>query len=194
MKKVLITGGAGFIASHVATYLSRRYPQYKIVIVDKLTYCSNMKNMNQVKDLKFYHADVTSVEEMESIFNEERFDIVMHFAAYTHVDMSFGNSLLFTSNNVLGTHVLLEVSKRYGVKKFLHVSTDEVYGEGKNDTLSTEGETILTPTNPYAATKAAAEHLVRSYHISFGLPIVITRGNNVYGPGQYPEKVIPKFI
>jgi len=118
-------------------------------------------------------------------------EIVLHFAAYTHVDHSFGNSLLFTKNNILGTHVLLELAKKYSVERFIHVSTDEVYGN-KNE-LSTE-ESILAPTNPYSASKSACEHLVMSYYISFGLNVIITRGNNVYGPRQYPEKLIPKFI
>lgn len=115
----------------------------------------------------------------------------MHFAAQTHVDNSFGNSLNFTATNVLGTHVLLEAAKAARIKRFIHVSTDEVYGENEGeDALE---EKVLEPTNPYAATKAAAEFIVKSYHRSFQLPTIITRGNNVYGPHQYPEKLIPKF-
>ena len=117
----------------------------------------------------------------------------MHFAAQTHVDNSFGNSIAFTQSNILGTHVLLEASKNEGVRLFIHVSTDEVYGEGSSGAASHEGS-ILEPTNPYAATKAGAEYLVKAYHRSFGMPIIITRGNNVYGPHQYPEKIIPKFV
>ena len=117
----------------------------------------------------------------------------MHFAAQTHVDNSFGNSIAFTQSNILGTHVLLEAAKNERVRLFIHVSTDEVYGEGSSGAASHEG-TILEPTNPYAATKAGAEYLVKAYHRSFGMPIIITRGNNVYGPHQYPEKIIPKFV
>lgn len=117
----------------------------------------------------------------------------MHFAAQTHVDNSFGNSIAFTQSNILGTHVLLEAAKNEGIRLFIHVSTDEVYGEGSSGAASHEG-TILEPTNPYAATKAGAEYLVKAYHRSFGMPIIITRGNNVYGPHQFPEKIIPKFV
>lgn len=117
----------------------------------------------------------------------------MHFAAQTHVDNSFGNSITFTEANILGTHVLLEAAKEARVKLFIHVSTDEVYGEGETGVPSHEGSP-LEPTNPYSATKAGAEYLVKAYHRSFNLPIIITRGNNVYGPHQYPEKIIPKFI
>lgn len=131
------------------------------------------------------------------VLRTERIDHIMHFAAQTHVDNSFGNSFTFTENNILGTHVLLEGAKLLGaqLKLFLHVSTDEVYGEGKegDDEIAHE-DSILEPTNPYAATKAGAEYLVKAYARSFGMPTIITRGNNVYGPHQYPEKVIPKFI
>jgi UDP-glucose 4,6-dehydratase len=118
----------------------------------------------------------------------------MHFAAQTHVDNSFGNSFQFTQNNIMGTHVLLESAKLAKVKRFIHVSTDEVYGEQQLDQKAMDEEQILEPTNPYAATKAGAEFLCKSYIRSFNLPIIITRGNNVYGPHQYPEKLIPKFI
>merc|ERR1719502_2060767 len=119
----------------------------------------------------------------------------MHFAAQTHVDNSFGNSFQFTRNNILGTHVLLEAAKVHDVVRFVHVSTDEVYGEGESmETAPMIEDHVLEPTNPYAATKAGAEFLVKSYHRSFNLPLIITRGNNVYGPHQYPEKLIPKFI
>mmetsp|Transcript_22184 Transcript_22184/g.71530 ORF Transcript_22184/g.71530 Transcript_22184/m.71530 type:complete len:263 (+) Transcript_22184:304-1092(+) len=117
----------------------------------------------------------------------------MHFAAQTHVDNSFGNSIQFTRNNILGTHVLLEAAKIHSISKFIHVSTDEVYGEGEDDAAPMIEDHVLEPTNPYAATKAGAEFLAKSYHRSFHLPIVITRGNNVYGPHQFPEKLIPKF-
>lgn len=127
------------------------------------------------------------------MLRKEKIDTVMHFAAQTHVDNSFGNSFTFTESNIMGTHVLLEAAKEAKVKLFIHVSTDEVYGEGSSGEASHEGS-MLEPTNPYAATKAGAEHLVKAYHRSFGMPIIITRGNNVYGPHQYPEKIIPKFI
>ena len=137
--------------------------------------------------------NITSADLVSYVLRKERIDTIMHFAAQTHVDNSFGNSFTFTESNIMGTHVLLEAAKEARVKLFVHVSTDEVYGEGSSGVASHEG-TILEPTNPYAATKAGAEHLVKAYHRSFSLPIIITRGNNVYGPHQYPEKIIPKFI
>ena len=131
---------------------------------------------------------------MNYVLRENAIDTVMHFAAQTHVDNSFGNSFQFTSNNIMGTHVLLECAKNCGtITRFIHVSTDEVYGEGEADENPMQEEHVLEPTNPYAATKAGAEFLVKSYHRSFNLPVIMTRGNNVYGPHQYPEKLIPKF-
>ena len=127
------------------------------------------------------------------MLRKEHIDTIMHFAAQTHVDNSFGNSFSFTEANIFGTHVLLEAAKEARVKLFLHVSTDEVYGDGESGTPSHEGSP-LEPTNPYAATKAGAEYLVKSYARSFALPTIITRGNNVYGPHQFPEKIIPKFV
>jgi UDP-glucose 4,6-dehydratase len=138
--------------------------------------------------------NITSADLVSYVLRKERIDTIMHFAAQTHVDNSFGNSFTFTESNIMGTHVLLEAAKEARhVKLFIHVSTDEVYGEGSSGVASHEGS-MLEPTNPYAATKAGAEHLVRAYERSFGLPVIITRGNNVYGPHQYPEKIIPKFV
>ena len=128
---------------------------------------------------------------LPDVLKTENIDTIMHFAAQTHVDNSFGNSINFTTTNVLGTHVLLEAAKAAKIKRFIHVSTDEVYGENEGE--DAPEEKVLEPTNPYAATKAAAEFIVKSYHRSFQLPTIITRGNNVYGPHQYPEKLIPKF-
>jgi dTDP-glucose 4,6-dehydratase len=129
---------------------------------------------------------------MQKIFEIEHIDTVLHFAAQTHVDNSFGNSFQFTHNNIYGTHVLLEISKNHHIKRFIHVSTDEVYGQVIGD-AATE-TSLLNPTNPYSATKAGAEFIAKAFYQSFGLPLIITRGNNVYGPHQFPEKLIPKFI
>jgi len=139
--------------------------------------------------------DICSPDLVSYVLKEEKIDTIMHFAAQTHVDNSFGNSFQFTRSNIYGTHVLLESAKNCPtIKRFVHVSTDEVYGEGEDfETDPMEEEHVLEPTNPYAATKAGAEFLVKSYHRSFKLPCIITRGNNVYGPHQYPEKLIPKF-
>lgn len=188
---ILLTGGAGFIGSHVLDKMLKQYPKANITVVDKLDYCSNIKNVS--KDVTFVEADITNVDFLKDIFKKGSFDTVLHFAAQSHVDNSFGNSMLFTHANVLGTHNLLECAKNFPVKRFIHVSTDEVYGEAKDNESFCESS-LLLPTNPYSASKASAEMLVRAYNKSFGIPAIITRGNNVYGPRQYPEKVIPKFI
>ncbi|CDY32340.1 BnaC01g36590D [Brassica napus] len=179
-KNILITGAAGFIASHVANRLVRTYPHYKIVVLDKLDYCSNLKNLNPSKsspNFKFVKGDIASDD-------------------LTHVDNSFGNSFEFTKNNIYGTHVLLEACKVTGqIRRFIHVSTDEVYGETDEDaSVGNHEASQLLPTNPYSATKAGAEMLVMAYGRSYGLPVITTRGNNVYGPNQFPEKLIPKFM
>jgi len=197
-KNVLITGGAGFIASHVVIRLAKNHPEYNIVNFDCLDYCSCIANLEEVASLpnyKFVKGDITSSDLVSYVLKAEKIDTIMHFAAQTHVDNSFGNSFQFTHNNIYGTHVLLESAKQCDtLKRFIHVSTDEVYGEGEDfETDPMKEEHILEPTNPYAATKAGAEFLVKSYHRSFALPCIITRGNNVYGPHQYPEKLIPKF-
>jgi dTDP-glucose 4,6-dehydratase len=143
---------------------------------------------------KFIKGNICSSDLVNFVLEAENIDTIMHFAAQTHVDNSFGNSFQFTQNNIMGTHVLLESAKLANIKRFVHVSTDEVYGEQRLDQEAMDEEQVLEPTNPYAATKAGAEFLAKSYHRSFGMPIIITRGNNVYGPHQYPEKLIPKFI
>lgn len=196
----LVTGAAGFIASHLCKelvkFVKMRYEGRPCIIVgiDKESYCSSRHNLSDIicdPSFVYYKADITKIEDMEHLFKLFRFNYVCHLAAETHVDNSFGNSLHFTESNVYGTHVLLEVAKKYGVERFLHMSTDEVYGD--NDTMSSETSS-LEPTNPYAATKVAAEYLVKSYHRSFKFPAIIVRGNNIYGPGQFPEKMIPRFI
>lgn len=202
-RNILVTGGAGFIASHVAEHLFFTYPKYKIVILDRLDYCSNTKNFDSMQgkpNFKFVKGDIKSPDLLHYIIQQEDIDTVMHFAAQTHVDLSFGNSVTFTDDNVLGTHRILEVLKemKHQVKRYIHVSTDEVYGENASyhdeGDMKVEATSPLDPTNPYAASKAAAEMMVKSYHRSYGLPVLVTRGNNVYGPRQYPEKLIPKMI
>ena len=171
----------------------------QIIIFDKLDYCSSLKNVESVRhflSVKFVKGDLRSVDLLNHIFACEKIDVVLHFAAQSHVDNSFGNSFEFTKNNIEGTHVLLESVRLAGtVSRFVHVSTDEVYGESsfETDASNTEHASLLAPTNPYSATKAGAEMLVMAYGRSYGLPYIITRGNNVYGPNQYPEKAIPKF-
>ena len=197
-KSVLITGGAGFIASWVTIKLVQRYPECKVIVLDKLDYCATLNNLATVRDapnFKFVKGDIQSSDLITYILKQEEIDTVLHFAAQTHVDNSFGNSLSFTMNNVYGTHVLLECARLYGcVRRFINVSTDELYGEsslGKKEGL--DEHSSLEPTNPYAAAKAGAEMMARAYHTSYKLPVIVTRGNNVYGPHQFPEKMIPKF-
>lgn len=198
-KFYLVTGVAGFIASHLCRRLLADDPQCVVVGVDKGGYCSSERNFediiathNSFNTRFVYHiADVCNIEAMNALFRKYSFDAVLHLAAETHVDNSFGNSLQFTHSNVYGTHVLLEMAKKYSVRRFIHMSTDEVYGD--SESMSSE-QSSLEPTNPYAATKVAAEYLVKSYHRSFALPAIIIRGNNIYGPNQFPEKMIPRFI
>ena len=163
-----------------------------------MDYCASLRNLEAVRgkpNFKFVRGDIRSLDFLTFVLAEEAVDTVLHFAAQTHVDNSFGNSLRFTLDNVYGTHVLLEACRIHGgVRRIVNVSTDEVYGEQSHGQTESQAETsTLEPTNPYAAAKAGAEMLVKAYGTSYGLPCITTRGNNVYGPGQFPEKLIPKF-
>lgn len=197
---ILITGGAGFIASHVTLLLAEKYPEYNLVVYDRLDYCSSVKALEPLVNtgrIAFVKGDIQSMDLVKHILKEHKIDTVMHFAAQTHVDNSFGNSLEFTLHNTYGTHILLEACRSMGsqIKKFINVSTDEVYGETSlhvNEGLVEES--IMEPTNPYSAAKSGAEMLCRAYMHSYKMPIIITRGNNVYGPHQFPEKLVPKMI
>lgn len=195
-KNILVTGGAGFIASHFLVYMVKKYPGYNFYNLDILDYCATLKRVQEVEDspnYEFIKGDMCSMDLVDYLMKNKNIDTVMHFGARTDVDTSFCGSLGYTTTNVVGTHVLLECSMKNNIKRFVHVSTDEVYG-CVGDTAAHEETSLLSPTNPYSATKTAAEFLVKSYAKSFNLPIVISRGNNVFGPSQYPEKVIPKFI
>ncbi|GMI33111.1 hypothetical protein TeGR_g11409 [Tetraparma gracilis] len=185
-KSVLVTGGAGSVC-----ILERRRCGERHSSAPLLARKSGFSLKHAVKT----PGDITSSDLVTYVLKEEKIDTIMHFAAQTHVDNSFGNSFQFTHNNIYGTHVLLEAAKCCDtIRRFVHVSTDEVYGEGEDfETDPMTEEHILEPTNPYAATKAGAEFLAKSYRRSFKLPLIITRGNNVYGPHQYPEKLVPKF-
>ena len=201
IKNLLVTGGCGFIGSNFINYFAKKYPNINIINVDKLYYCADINNVDEnirnSPNYKMIKCDINNNELISYILKKDNIDTIIHFAAQSHVQNSFDNSLQFTKDNVLGTHSLLESCRKYGkIKKFIHVSTDEVYGESmiNDDEKSKTEHSILCPTNPYAATKAGAELIVQSYMHSYKMPIIITRGNNVYGPNQYPEKLIPKFI
>lgn len=193
IKNILITGMAGFIASNFLVYMINKYPNYNYIGVDKMSYCSSLNNFKEIANntnFKFIKADIGNLDFMDYILKEYNIHCIFNFSAYTHVDDSFGNSLEYTKNNIVGTHVLIECAKKNNIKRFIHVSTDEVYGS--KDKESNE-DAMLDSTNMYSGTKAAIEQIVKSYYHSFKFPVIITRGNNVYGPKQYPEKVIPKF-
>jgi dTDP-glucose 4,6-dehydratase len=199
---ILVTGGAGFIGSHFINEVWEKYKHVRIVNADALYYCANVDNVSEHvrADMRyiFVKCNLRNKDEVDSMFGVFDVTHVVHFAAQSHVQTSFTDALEYTMDNVLGTHNLLESVRLHcpHLKKFIHVSTDEVYGESTmnpHDTQKTE-QSVLCPTNPYAATKAAAELIAQSYYHSFKMPIIITRGNNVYGPRQYPEKVIPRFI
>ena len=205
---VCVTGGAGFIGSHFINFMWSKYGKLRIINLDCLYYCANIFNVDaQIREsgdgrYTFYKTDLAdsdAIQTIQSIFKTHSVTHVVHFAAQSHVQNSFGESLQYTRDNVMGTHNLLEAARLYGnLQRFVHVSTDEVYGESMiyddTETCKTESSSVLSPTNPYAATKAAAEMIAQSYYHSFKLPLIITRGNNVYGPNQYPEKLIPRFI
>ncbi len=197
---ILITGGAGFIASHVVDRLATAWARPKrIIVLDKLDYCASMENLHGAlhrPNVRFVRGDIQSFDLVSFLLDTEGIDTILHFAAQTHVDASFGNSLSFTQNNTLGTHCLLEAARvaTRPVRRFVYVSTDEVYGE--TSVGAYQGLTELSrlePTNPYSAAKAGAEMLCHAYATSYRLPIIITRGNNVYGPRQFPEKLVPKM-
>ena len=201
MKNLLVTGGCGFIGSNYINYIFDKYNEYNIINIDAMYYCASEKNIHEkIRNSERYiliKGNLCSYDLIYHIITHYKIDYIIHFAAQSHVQNSFEDALQYTKDNIVGTHNLLEAVRKYGnIKKFIHVSTDEVYGESmisQNEVKKTE-ESILCPTNPYAATKASAELIAQSYYYSFNLPIIITRGNNVYGPNQYPEKIIPKFI
>ncbi|MGG1911804.1 dTDP-glucose 4,6-dehydratase [Priestia megaterium] len=194
--KLLITGGAGFIGSNFVRYMINKYPSYQIVNLDALTYAGNLetlKDLEMNKNYKFLKGDITDRTLINKLFENEKFDYVVNFAAESHVDRSITEPNIFVATNIQGTQVLLDASKDNNIKKYLQVSTDEVYG-----TLGEEGyfseTTSLAPNSPYSASKAGADMLVRSYNETFGLPINITRCSNNYGPYHFPEKLIPLMV
>jgi dTDP-glucose 4,6-dehydratase len=193
MTTALVTGGCGFIASNFLNLMKEKYPEIKFINLDKLDYCSNIYNVKQGY-ATFVKGDICDEDLVGYLIREHDFDVVFHFAAMSHVDNSFNDPKKFTLNNAYGTHVLLEKLRELkpGVE-FIHFSTDEVYGESITDIPFSEDTSVLKPTNPYSASKAAAEMIVQSYIDSYKMNIKTIRCNNVYGPNQYPEKIIPKF-
>jgi dTDP-glucose 4,6-dehydratase len=197
-KKVLVTGGAGFIGGNFVQYMVKNYPDYDIYNLDLLTYAGDLTKHRDIETKENYHfikADIANRDIIIPLFEKEKFDYVVHFAAESHVDRSITDPGVFVQTNVLGTQVLLDASKQVEVTKFVHVSTDEVYGELDFDptTFFTE-ETPLQPNSPYSASKASSDLLVRAYHETYELPINITRCSNNYGPYHFPEKLIPLTI
>ncbi|TYQ27667.1 dTDP-glucose 4,6-dehydratase [Pseudanabaena sp. UWO310] len=191
--RVLVTGGAGFIGSNYVHYALVNHPTWEIVVLDKLTYAGNLDNLKDVRDrLTFIQGDIAHPDDVEKAVNGV--DAILNFAAESHVDRSLRDPLPFIRTNIEGTLLLLEAARKHQIKRFLHVSTDEVYGDLVGSDRHSLETDVLSPRSPYAASKASAEHLVFSYGISYGLDVVITRGSNTYGLYQYPEKIIPLFI
>lgn len=193
MTTALVTGGCGFIASNFLNLMKEKYPEIKFINLDKLDYCSNVHNVNPGVSA-FVKGDIRDEDLVGYLIKQYDFDVVFHFAAMSHVDNSFNDPKSFTMNNVYGAHVLLDKLRELKPDvEFIHFSTDEVYGESLSDIPFSEDTGVLKPTNPYSASKAAAEMIVQSYIDSYKMNIKTIRCNNVYGPNQYPEKLIPKF-
>lgn len=199
-KKILITGGAGFIGSHVVRLFAEKYPDYHICNLDALTYAGNLENLVDVEkraNYTFVRGDIVDANFIDELFAIHRFDGVIHLAAESHVDRSITNPMSFIETNIIGTVNLLNAAKRiwgdFDGKRFYHVSTDEVYGSLGATGYFTE-ETAYDPRSPYSASKASSDHLVRAYFHTFGLPVVLSNCSNNYGPNQFPEKLIPLVI
>jgi dTDP-glucose 4,6-dehydratase len=200
-KKILITGAAGFIGSHVVRLFVNKYPDYKIVNLDKLTYAGNLENLKDIEtsaNYSFVKGDIVDAQFVNKLFSEHLFDGIIHLAAESHVDRSISNPLAFVETNVIGTLNLLNAVKEQwkgneNDKLFYHISTDEVYGSLGEDGFFTE-TTAYDPRSPYSASKASSDHFVRAYHHTYGIPVVVSNCSNNYGPNQFPEKLIPLCI
>lgn len=201
-KHILITGGAGFIGSHVVRLFVNKYPEYQIVNLDKLTYAGNLATLKDIEDkpnYTFVKADICDFEKMQEVFSTYQIDGVIHLAAESHVDRSIKDPFTFARTNVMGTLSLLQAAKlywdgNYTDKMFYHISTDEVYGTLEFDGTFFTEETSYDPHSPYSASKASSDHFVRAFHDTYGMPTIVTNCSNNYGPFQFPEKLIPLFI
>jgi dTDP-glucose 4,6-dehydratase len=196
---ILVTGGCGFIGSNFLNYAVLKYPNYKFINIDALYYCASInniiENVKNASNYSFIEGNITDITILKELFLKFSITNIIHFAAQSHVDNSFEDSINFTEDNVKGTHTILEAIRLFKPDvKMLHFSTDEVYGESLIGDKPKNEMSLLCPTNPYAASKAAAEMFVNAYYHSYNIKCTITRCNNVYGPNQYPEKIIPKFI
>ena len=196
---ILVTGGAGFIGSSFLFHMAENHPEYRLLCLDKLTYAASLKTIKELlpkNNFRFVRGDICDRDAVFRLFQEEHPDIVVHFAAESHVDRSIEDPAVFLKTNILGTQTLMDACRRFGIQRFHQVSTDEVYGElplNRPDLLFTE-KTPLCPSSPYSVSKASADLLVLSYHRTFGLPVTVSRCSNNYGPHQFPEKLIPLMI
>lgn len=196
---IIVTGGAGFIGSNFVFHMLKAHPDYRIICLDKLTYAGNLSTLEPVMDnpnFRFVKADICDKEAVDKLFAEEKPDIVVNFAAESHVDRSIENPQIFLETNILGTSVLMDASRKYGVKRYHQVSTDEVYGDlplDRPDLFFTE-QTPIHTSSPYSSSKAGADLLVLAYHRTYGLPVTVSRCSNNYGPYHFPEKLIPLMI
>ena len=197
--KILVTGGAGFIGCNFVYYMLEKHPDYDIVCLDSLTYAGNLKSLDKAMEnprFKFIKGSISDKDFVDGLFADEKFDVVVNFAAESHVDRSIENPFIFLETNIMGTACLLEASKKYGVSRFHQVSTDEVYGDlplDRPDLFFTE-ETPIHTSSPYSSSKASADLLTLAFHRTYGLPVTISRCSNNYGPYQFPEKLIPLMI
>ena len=197
--KLLVTGGAGFIGSNFIYYIRKKYPEYRIICMDKLTYAGNIHTLDPIMDdpkFRFVKVDICNRADVYSLFEEENPDVVVNFAAESHVDRSIESPEVFLQTNIIGTAVLMDACRKYGIERFHQISTDEVYGDlplDQPDLFFTE-ETTLHTSSPYSSSKASADLLVQAYHRTYGLPVTISRSSNNYGPYQFSEKLIPLMI
>ncbi|AYV77123.1 MAG: GDP-mannose 4,6 dehydratase [Barrevirus sp.] len=198
MKNIFVTGAAGFIGSNFVCYMANKYPDCRFIVLDILDYCASLDNLEKLPNIDIVIGDISDNELVAHTLRTFEIDTIVHFAAHSHVDNSFFNSIPFTKTNVLGTHILLETVRVYRdetnrLQKFVQISTDEVYGQ-VDDNIARNELSAFNPSSVYASSKAAAEMYINAYYHSFKLPVIIARSNNCYGECQYPEKVVPKFI